>query len=77
MKLKSICKVLGVVAAIALTGCGSTNAGESQSAGTTTTAQTSAAKSSAESSEQTSAQESKGPFSGKCICGGITEERDG
>ena len=59
MKLKNICKVLGVVAAIALTGCGGTKAGESQSSGTTTTVQTSAAKSSAESSEQTSAQESK------------------
>ena len=57
MKLKSICKVLGVVAAIALTGCGSTKTAESKVADTT--AQTSAEESSAESSEQTSAQESK------------------
>lgn len=57
MKLKSICKVLGVVAAIALTGCGSAKTAESKVADTT--AQTSAEESSAESSEQTSAQESK------------------
>ena len=57
MRLKNICKVLGVVAAIALTGCGGAKTAESQVADTT--AQTSAAKSSAESSEQTSAQESK------------------
>ncbi len=57
MKLKSICKVLGVVAAIALTGCGGAKTAESKVADTT--AQTSAEESSAESSEQTSAQESK------------------
>ena len=57
MKLKSICKVLGVVAAIALTGCGGAKTVESQSADTA--AQTSAAESKTESSEQTSAQESK------------------
>jgi len=59
MKLKSICKVLGVVAAIALTGCGGAKAVESQSADTSATAQTTVAESKAESSEQTSAQESK------------------
>ena len=59
MKLKSICKVLGVVAAIALTGCGGAKAVESQSADTSATAQTTVAESKTESSEQTSAQESK------------------
>ena len=56
MKLKNIYKVLGVVAAIALTGCGAKTA-ESQS--DNTDAQTTAAESKAESSAQTSAQESK------------------
>ena len=46
MKLKSICKVLGVVAAIALTGCGGAKTAESKVADTT--AQTSAEESSAE-----------------------------
>lgn len=59
MKLKNICKVLGIVAAIALTGCGGAKAVESQSADTSATAQTTVAESKVESSEQTSAQESK------------------
>lgn len=56
MKLKNIYKVLGVVAAIALTGCGAKTA-ESQSDSTDT--QTTAAESKAESSTETSTQESK------------------
>lgn len=56
MKLKNIYKVLGVVAAIALTGCGAKTA-ESQS--DKTAEQTTSAESKAESSAQTSAQESK------------------
>lgn len=56
MKLKNIYKVLGVVAAIALTGCGSKTA-ESQS--DNTDAQTTAAESKAKSSAETSTQESK------------------
>ena len=56
MKLKNIYKVLSVVAAIALTGCGAKTA-ESQS--DNTDAQTTAAESKAKSSEQTSTQESK------------------
>ena len=56
MKLKNIYKVLGVVAAIALTGCGAKTA-ESQS--DNTDAQTTAAESKAESSTETSTQESK------------------
>ena len=56
MKLKNIYKVLGVVAAIALTGCGAKTA-ESQS--DNTDAQTTSAESKAESSTETSAQESK------------------
>ena len=59
MKLKNICKVLGIVAAIALTGCGGAKAVESQSADTSATAQTTVAESKVESSEQTSAPESK------------------
>ncbi len=56
MKLKNIYKVLGVVAAIALTGCGAKTA-ESQS--DNTDAQTTAAESKAKSSAETSTQESK------------------
>ena len=56
MKLKNIYKVLGVVAAIALTGCGAKTA-ESQS--DNTDAQTTAVESKAESSTETSTQESK------------------
>ena len=56
MKLKNIYKVLGVVAAIALTGCGAKTA-ESQS--DKTAEQTTSAESKAESSAETSAQESK------------------
>ena len=60
MKLKNIYKVLGVVAAIALTGCGAKTA-ESQSDNTDaqTTAAESKAESKAESSAETSVQESK------------------
>ena len=57
MKLKNICKVLGVVAAIALTGCGGAKTTESQS--DNTDAQTTAAESKAKSSTETSTQESK------------------
>lgn len=56
MKLKNIYKVLGVVAAVALTGCGAKTA-ESQS--DNTDAQTTAAESKAKSSAETSTQESK------------------
>ena len=56
MKLKNIYKVLGVVAAIALTGCGAKTA-ESQS--DKTAEQTTSVESKAESSAETSAQESK------------------
>lgn len=56
MKLKNIYKVLGVVAAIALTGCGAKTA-ESQS--DKTAKQTTSVESKAESSAETSAQESK------------------
>ena len=56
MKLKNIYKVLGVVAAIALTGCGAKTA-ESQS--DNTDAQTTVAESKAKSSAETSTQESK------------------
>ena len=56
MKLKNIYKVLGVVAAIALAGCGAKTA-ESQSDNTDT--QTTAAESKAKSSAETSTQESK------------------
>ena len=60
MKLKNIYKVLGVVAAIALIGCGAKTA-ESQSDNTDaqTTAAESKAESKAESSAETSVQESK------------------
>ena len=57
MKLKNIYKVLGVVAAIALTGCGGAKTTESQS--DNTDAQTTAAESKAKSSTETSTQESK------------------
>ena len=56
MKLKNIYKVLGVVAAITLTGCGAKTA-ESQS--DNTDAQTTVAESKAKSSAETSTQESK------------------
>ena len=56
MKLKNIYKVLGVVAAVALTGCGAKTA-ESQS--DKTAEQTTSVESKAESSAETSAQESK------------------
>jgi len=57
MKLKNIYKVLGVVAAIALTGCGGAKTADSQS--DKTAEQTTSVESKAESSAETSAQESK------------------